>query len=75
MDFDRLVEKHKEDIHELSILGFNLGVAEGIKAERNRVIIEIEKQICFDFSKEKYCGHTSCYILFSTISLVKRDLK
>ncbi|CAB4149472.1 hypothetical protein UFOVP545_1, partial [uncultured Caudovirales phage] len=42
MDFDRLVEKHKEDIHELSILGFNLGVAEGMKAERNRIIREID---------------------------------
>jgi hypothetical protein len=75
MDFDRLVEKHKEDIHELSILGFNLGVAEGVKAERNRIIREIDRQICFDFTSEGYCEHAGCYILDSTMKLIREDLK
>lgn len=75
MDFDRLVEKHKEDIHELSILGFNLGVAEGTKIERNRIIREVDRQICWEFTAEGYCEHSGCYILDSTIRLIKEDLK
>jgi hypothetical protein len=75
MDFDRLVAKHKEDIHELSILGFNLGVAEGRTIERNRIIREIERQICWEFTADESCDHSSCYVLASTLSLVKDGAK
>jgi len=75
MDFDRLVEKHKDDIHELSILGFNLGVTEGRTIERNRIIREIDKQICFDFTSEGSCEHSGCWVLDSTLRLIKEDLK
>ena len=46
MDFDKIINKHKDQIAELSILGFNLGVTEGRVIERNRIIREIDHQIC-----------------------------
>jgi hypothetical protein len=75
MDFERLVEKHKENIAELSIMGFNLGVAEGTKAERNRIIREIDRQICFEYSTEGSCEHSSCWVLDSALKLVKAEFK
>lgn len=75
MDFDRLVEKHKESVHELSIMGFNLGVAEGTKVERNRIIRELDRQICFEYSSEGSCEHSSCWVIDSALKLVKADLK
>lgn len=75
MDFDRLVEKHKENIAELSVMGFNLGVAEGTKAERNRIIRELDRQICWEYTAEASCEHSSCWVLDSALKLVKADLK
>jgi hypothetical protein len=75
MDFDKLVAKHKEHISELSIMGFNLGVAEGTKAERNRIVREIDRQICWEFTAEGSCEHSSCWVLDSTLKLIKEDLK
>jgi hypothetical protein len=75
MDFDKLVAKHKEHIAELSIMGFNLGVAEGSKAERNRIVREIDRQICWEFTAEGSCEHSSCWVLDSTLKLIKEDLK
>ena len=75
MDFDRIVEKHKDDITELSIMGFNLGVAEGTKKERNRIVREIDRQICWEFTAEGSCEHSSCYVLDSALRLIKEDLK
>ena len=75
MDFDKIIAKHKDDITELSILGFNLGVTEGRTIERNGIIRQIEKQICFDFATEDSCDHSSCWVLDSTIKLIKQDLK
>ena len=75
MDFERLVEKHKEHISELSIMGFNLGVAEGTKAERNRIIRELDKQICFEYATEGSCEHSSCWVIDSSLKLIKADLK
>jgi hypothetical protein len=75
MDFDRIIEKHKTDITELSIMGFNLGVAEGAKKERNRIVREIDRQICWEFTAEGSCEHSSCYVLDSALRLIKEDLK
>jgi hypothetical protein len=75
MDFEKLVAKHKENIAELSVMGFNLGVAEGTKAERNRIIREIDRQICWEFTAEGSCEHSSCWVLDSTLKLIKEDLK
>ena len=75
MDFEKLVAKHKENIAELSIMGFNLGVAEGTKAERNRIVREIDRQICWEFTAEGSCEHSSCWVLDSTLKLIKEDLK
>jgi hypothetical protein len=75
MDFEKLVAKHKENIAELSVMGFNLGVAEGTKAERNRMIREIDRQICWEFTAEGSCEHSSCWVLDSTLKLIKEDLK
>jgi hypothetical protein len=75
MDFEKLVAKHKENITELSIMGFNLGVAEGTKAERNRIVREIDRQICWEFTAENSCEHSSCWVLDSTLKLIKEDLK
>ena len=75
MDFEKIVDKHKESITELSIMGFNLGVAEGTKAERNRIIREVDKQICFEFATEGSCEHSSCWVLDSALKLIKEDLK
>jgi len=71
MDFDRIVNKHKDQIAELSILGFNLGVTEGRVIERNRIIREMERQICFDFTSEGSCDHAGCWVLDSTLRLIK----
>ena len=75
MDFENLVAKHKENIAELSVMGFNLGVAEGTKAERNRIVREIDRQICWEFTAEGSCEHSSCWVLDSTLKLIKEDLK
>ena len=75
MDFEKIVDKHKDQIAELSILGFNLGVAEGRTIERNRIIREVDKQICFEFATEGSCEHSSCWVLDSTMKLIKEDLK
>ena len=75
MDFDKIVDKHKDQIAELSILGFNLGVAEGRTIERNRIIRELDKQICFEYATEGSCEHSSCWVLDSALKLVKADLK
>jgi hypothetical protein len=75
MDFDKIVAKHKDNITELSILGFNLGVNEGRSIERNRIIREIDRQICWEFTAEESCEHSGCYILDSTLRLIKEDLK
>lgn len=75
MDFDRLVAKHKEDIHELSIMGFNLGVTEGKRLERNRIISEIDRQICWEYTAEGSCEHSSCWVLDSALKIIKEDLK
>ena len=74
MDFEKIVDKHKDQITELSILGFNLGVAEGRTIERNRIIREVDKQICFEFATEGSCEHSSCWVLESTMKLIKEDL-
>jgi hypothetical protein len=75
MDFEKLVAKHKENIAELSVMGFNLGVTEGTKAERNRIVREIDRQICWEFTAEGSCEHSSCWVLDSTLKLIKEDLK
>jgi hypothetical protein len=75
MDFEKIVDKHKDQIAELSILGFNLGVAEGRTIERNRIIREVDKQICFEFATEGSCEHSSCWVLDSTMKLIKEDLR
>lgn len=75
MDFDKIVDKHKDQIAELSILGFNLGVAEGRTIERNRIIREVDKQICFEYATEGSCEHSSCWVLDSALKLIKADLK
>ena len=75
MDFDKIVDKHKDQIAELSILGFNLGVAEGRTIERNRIIRELDKQICFEYATEGSCQHSSCWVIDSALKLVKADLK
>ncbi len=75
MDFERIVDKHKDQIAELSILGFNLGVTEGKTIERNRIIREIDKQICFEYATEGSCEHSSCWVLDSALKLIKEDLK
>jgi hypothetical protein len=75
MDFDKIVDKHKDQIAELSILGFNLGVTEGRSLERNRIIRELDKQICFEYATEGSCEHSSCWVLDSALKLVKADLK
>jgi hypothetical protein len=75
MDFDKIVAKHKDNITELSILGFNLGVNEGRSIERNRIVREIDRQICWEFTAEGSCEHSGCYILDSTLRLIKEDLK
>jgi hypothetical protein len=75
MDFEKLVARHKENITELSIMGFNLGVSEGTKAERNRIVREIDRQICWEFTAEGSCEHSSCWVLDSTLKLIKEDLK
>lgn len=75
MDFDAIINKHKEDITELSILGFNLGVEEGRKSERNRILSQIDSQICMEFALEESCEHSSCYVLFSTHCLIREGLK
>jgi hypothetical protein len=74
MDFEKIVDKHKDQIAELSILGFNLGVAEGRTIERNRIIREVDKQLCFRFATEGDCEHSSCWVLDSTMKLIKKDL-
>ena len=75
MDFDKIVDKHKDQIAELSILGFNLGVAEGRTIERNRIIRELDGQICFEYATEGSCEHSSCWVLDSALKLIKEDLK
>ena len=75
MDFERIVDKHKDQIAELSILGFNLGVTEGRTIERNRIIRELDKQICFEYPTEGSCEHSSCWVLDSALKLIKADLK
>ena len=75
MDFDRLIQKHKEDITELSILGFNLGVTEGRTIERNRIIREIDRQICWEYTSTGSCEHSSCWVLDSSLKIIKEDLK
>jgi hypothetical protein len=75
MDFEKIVDKHKDQIAELSILGFNLGVAEGRTIERNRIIRELDKQICFEYATEGSCEHSSCWVLDSALKLIKADLK
>jgi hypothetical protein len=75
MDFDKIVDKHKDQITELSIMGFNLGVSEGTKAERNRIVREIDKQICWEYATEGSCEHSSCWVLDSALKLIKADLK
>jgi hypothetical protein len=75
MDFDKIVDKHKDQIAELSILGFNLGVTEGRSLERNRIIRELDKQICFEYATEGSCEHSSCWVLDSALKLIKADLK
>lgn len=75
MDFDKLVAKHKEHMHELSIMGFNLGVTEGRKLERNRIVSEIDRQICWEYTAEGSCEHSSCWVLDSALKIIKEDLK
>jgi hypothetical protein len=75
MDFDKIVDKHKDQIAELSILGFNLGVTEGRSLERNRIVRELDKQICFEYATEGSCEHSSCWVLDSALKLIKADLK
>ena len=75
MDFDKIVDKHKDHITELSILGFNLGVAEGRTIERNRIIRELDKQICFEYATEGSCEHSSCWVIDSALKLIRADLK
>jgi hypothetical protein len=75
MDFENLVAKHKEHIAELSVMGFNLGVAEGTKAERNRIVRELDRQICFEYSTEGSCEHSSCWVIDSALKLIKENLK
>ena len=75
MDFEKIVDKHKDQIAELSILGFNLGVTEGRTIERNRIIRELDGQICFEYATEGSCEHSSCWVLDSAIKLIKEDLK
>ena len=71
MDFDKIINKHKDQIAELSILGFNLGVTEGRTIERNRIISEMVRQICFEYGIELSCEHSSCWVLDSAIKLIK----
>jgi len=75
MDFEKIVDKHKDQIAELSILGFNLGVTEGRTIERNRIIRELDGQICFEYATEGSCEHSSCCVLDSALKLIKEDLK
>jgi hypothetical protein len=75
MDFEKIVDKHKDQIAELSILGFNLGVAEGRTIERNRIIREIDRQICWEYTREGSCDHSSCWVLDSALKIIKADLK
>jgi hypothetical protein len=75
MDFDKIVDKHKDQIAELSILGFNLGVAEGRTIERNRIVREVDRQICFEYATEGSCEHSSCWVLDSALKIIKADLK
>ena len=75
MDFEKIVDKHKDQIGELSILGFNLGVTEGRTIERNRIIRELDGQICFEYATEGSCEHSSCWVLDSALKLIKEDLK
>mgnify|MGYP006946335500 CR=1 FL=1 len=75
MDFDKIVDKHKDQIAELSILGFNLGVTEGRTVERNRIIREIERQICFDFVEDSSCDHASCFTLDSLNRIIQEGIK
>lgn len=75
MDFEKIVNKHKDQITELSIMGFNLGVEEGRKNERNRIIREVDRQICFEYSSEGSCEHSSCWVLDSALKIIKEDLK
>ena len=75
MDFEKIVDKHKDQIAELSILGFNLGVTEGRTVERNRIIRELDGQICFEYATEGSCEHSSCWVLDSALKLIKEDLK
>jgi hypothetical protein len=75
MDFERIVDKHKDQIAELSILGFNLGVTEGRTIERNRIIRELDGQICFEYATEGSCEHSSCWVIDSALKLIKEDLK
>jgi hypothetical protein len=75
MDFDKIVEKHKDQIAELSVLGFNLGVTEGRTIERNRIVRELDRQICWEYTSECSCEHSSCWVLDSALKLIKADLK
>jgi hypothetical protein len=75
MDFDKIVNKHKDQIAELSILGFNLGVAEGRAIEQNRIVRELDQQICFEYATEGSCEHSSCWVIDSALKLIKADLK
>jgi hypothetical protein len=75
MDFEKIVDKHKDQIAELSILGFNLGVTEGRTVERNRIIRELDGQICLEYATEGSCEHSSCWVLDSALKLIKEDLK
>ena len=75
MDFEKIVDKHKDQIAELSILGFNLGVTEGRTIERNRIIRELDGQICFEYATEGSCEHSSCWVLDSALKMIKAELK
>jgi hypothetical protein len=75
MDFEKIVDKHKDQIAELSILGFNLGVTEGRTIERNRIIRELDRQICFEYATDCSCEHSSCWVIDSALKLIKADLK
>ena len=75
MDFEKIVDKHKDQIAELSILGFNLGVTDGRTIDRYRIIRELDGQICFEYATEGSCEHSSCWVLDSALKLIKEDLK
>jgi hypothetical protein len=46
-------------------------VTEGRVIERNRIIREIDHQICYEYSTEGSCEHSSCWVLDSALKLIK----